>query len=146
MEEWLWARLGVKGALLRRGRLLLLHRRSDLDLWPGLWDLPGGGVEKGGTLEGTLVREVREETGFSVRVGPVLDVSFQWVRIDAEPPFPSVVSSFRCSTRSRGVPRLDQSEHSDFAWVTRSDLRRLAVVPRLRKAMVTALSTQGHQE
>lgn len=141
MAERLWVRVGVKGALLRNHRLLLLRRRTDLELFPGLWDLPGGGVEtQDGSLEEALVREVLEETGFRVRVGPVLDVSFQWITVQAEPRFPSAVASFRCSTRSRGAPRLDPSEHSDLAWVTAGDLQKLVVVPRLRRAMGTALS------
>ena len=139
MAERFWVRLGVKGALLRGNRLLLLRRRNDSDIWPGLWDLPGGGVEKSDTLEGALVREFLEETGFKVRVGPVLDISLQWVPVRAEPRFPSVRSCFRCSTRSRRAPRLDPSEHSEFAWVTRKDLRRLAVIPNLRPAMEKAL-------
>ena len=136
----------MKAALLRKGRLLLLRRRADLDLWPGLWDLPGGGVSKYEDLEGALVREVFEETGFPVHPGPVLDVSFQRVQIGAEPPFPSMVCSFRCSTTSRGAPHLDATEHSDYAWVTRTDLRRLAVVPRLRRAMFRALPARKMRE
>lgn len=138
MAEWLWSRLGVKAALLRNSRLLLLQRRDDLELWPGLWDLPGGGVEKDGTLLGTLVREVREETGFGVRVGRVLDVSFEWVKVRAEPRFPSTVVSFLCATKSRASPRLDRSEHSDFAWVSKRELGKTAVVPRLQRAMESA--------
>jgi 8-oxo-dGTP diphosphatase len=139
MVEWLWARLASKGAIVRKDRLLLLHRRDDIDLWPGLWDLPGGGVEKDGDLVGTLVREVLDETGFRVRVGPVLDVSFAWVKVRSEPRFPSVVVSFRCLSRSRAAPRLDRSEHSDFAWVSKRELGRVAVVPRLKRAMESAL-------
>lgn len=140
MTDGFWVRLGVKGAIFRSHRLLLLRRRNDLDLWPGLWDLPGGGVEKeDGTLDSALAREALEETGFNVRVGPVLDVSFQWIRVRAEPAFPSIVSCFRCSTWQRGQPRLDPSEHTDFAWVRRRDLSGLAAVPRLRRAMERAL-------
>jgi len=146
MVERLWARVGVKAAILRRGRLLLMRRRNDLDLWPELWDLPGGGVEKDETLEGALVREVLEETGYYVRVGSVLDISFQWIQIGAESPFPSLVSSFLCSTRSRSPPRLDVAEHSEFAWVSRRDLRGLAAVPRLRRAMDRALGAPGEKD
>ena len=143
MGQRFWTRAGVKGALLRGNRLLLLRRRDDSDIWPGLWDLPGGGVEKEDTLEGALLREFREETGFRVRVGPVMDVSLQWVPVRAEPPFPSLASCFRCSTRSRGPPRLDRSEHSEFAWVTRRDLKGLAAVPYQRRAMERALIACG---
>lgn len=46
-----------------RGRILL-HRRTDNDLWA----LPGGGMEMDDSLPGTAVREVREETGLDVEI------------------------------------------------------------------------------
>jgi len=135
-----WVRTGVKGALLRRGRLLVLRRRDDSEIWPGLWDLPGGGVEKeDGSLEKALAREFLEETGLRVRVGPVLNVSLQWVPVLAEPTFPSIRSCFLCTTRSRREPCLDSSEHSEYAWVTKGDLGGLRAIPNLRRAMQLAL-------
>ncbi len=41
---------------------ILLHRRSDNDLWA----LPGGAMEIGESISETVVREVKEETGFDV--------------------------------------------------------------------------------
>ncbi|HWM39944.1 MAG TPA: NUDIX domain-containing protein [Streptomyces sp.] len=46
-----------------RGRILL-HRRTDNDLWA----LPGGGMEMDDSLPGTAVREVKEETGLDVEI------------------------------------------------------------------------------
>jgi 8-oxo-dGTP diphosphatase len=40
----------------------------------GSWSLPGGGLEVGETLEAGIAREVAEETGLTVEVGPVLEV------------------------------------------------------------------------
>src|ERR1700680_5060895 len=34
---------------------------------PGVWTLPGGGVDRNETPEEAAIREAREETGFSVR-------------------------------------------------------------------------------
>ncbi len=139
MADYVWVRVGVKGAILRDGLLLLLHRRRDSDICPGLWDLPGGGVEQGATLESTLIREILEETGFRVQVGPILYASMQRLRVKGEPSFPTVRVCFRCTTRSRRLPQLDASEHSGFAWATRRSLGTLRVVPNLRPAMEQAL-------
>jgi ADP-ribose pyrophosphatase YjhB (NUDIX family) len=42
---------------------ILLHRRSDNDLW----SIPGGAMEIGESIAETAVRETREETGLEVR-------------------------------------------------------------------------------
>jgi 8-oxo-dGTP diphosphatase len=49
------------------GRVLLAHN-SKLSAFPGLWTLPGGGVEHGEDPADAVVREFGEETGFRVRV------------------------------------------------------------------------------
>jgi 8-oxo-dGTP pyrophosphatase MutT (NUDIX family) len=46
-----------------RGRILL-HQRSD----NGKWALPGGSIETGDRADQSIVREVKEETGYNVKV------------------------------------------------------------------------------
>ncbi|MDP2848753.1 MAG: A/G-specific adenine glycosylase [Humidesulfovibrio sp.] len=55
------------GVLASRGRFYIQKRRPD-DVWPGLWEFPGGVLEEGETPEQALVREFREET--ELRVAP----------------------------------------------------------------------------
>lgn len=52
-----------------QGRILL-HQRSD----NGKWALPGGAIEVGETADQAVVREVREETGYEVRVVKLVGV------------------------------------------------------------------------
>src|SRR5947208_773903 len=64
--------LGV-GAVVVDGDRVLLVKRGHEPL-KGEWSLPGGAVELGETLETAIVREVREETGLEIDVGPIVDV------------------------------------------------------------------------
>ena len=51
------------GALIIKGYKVLLHHRTDYDLW----DLPSGGMKKGETIFQALKREVKEETGLNIK-------------------------------------------------------------------------------
>jgi ADP-ribose pyrophosphatase YjhB (NUDIX family) len=54
---------------------VLLVRNSGASEFPGLWGLPGGGVEQGEHPDDAVVREFREETGLDVRVLGLRDVT-----------------------------------------------------------------------
>jgi len=58
-------RLGCSATIFNESReKVLLTKRTD----NGLWCLPGGGVDPGESVEETVIREVQEETGLTVRV------------------------------------------------------------------------------
>jgi ADP-ribose pyrophosphatase YjhB (NUDIX family) len=62
-------RLAVRALILRDDRLLVVNA------YPTggreLWCCPGGGVERHVSLPDNLAREVHEETGLAIRVGPL---------------------------------------------------------------------------
>ena len=64
--------VGIGGIIVHEGRVVLVKRRFEPLAWQ--WSIPGGAVEAGETLEACLVREMAEETGFLVEVGPVVEV------------------------------------------------------------------------
>jgi 8-oxo-dGTP diphosphatase len=63
-----------------RGRVLLA-RGSGSSQFPGIWSLPGGGVEQGEHPDDAVVREFREETGYEVRVAGVHAVTADVARL-----------------------------------------------------------------
>ena len=64
--------VGVGAVIVQDGKVLIVKRKYDP--LAGQWSLPGGGVELGETLEDSIVREMLEETGLEIEVGPVIEV------------------------------------------------------------------------
>jgi 8-oxo-dGTP diphosphatase len=67
--------VGVGAILVNPGGELFLARRGpQAKNERGLWEFPGGAVELGERLADALRREIREEYGVQIEVGPLLDV------------------------------------------------------------------------
>lgn len=64
--------VGIGGVIVHEGRVVLVKRR--FEPLAGQWSIPGGAVEVGETLEACVAREMAEETGYVVEVGPVVEV------------------------------------------------------------------------
>lgn len=142
---YLVARVGVKALLFRGERLLLLHRRPDLDLGPGAWDLPGGGVEKDEPLLPALRREILEETGYRVRALALVDAATPVLVLRDGERIPAVILYFRGEIRSGAEPRLDPAEHTEHAWVGRTEARRYRVEPHHAAPVRRAWAREGRR-
>lgn len=90
--------VGVAGvALNERGEVLLAHHvfRDAI-----AWGLPGGAIRYGEQLEDGVRREILEETGISVEVGPLLQVTMH-------PEWPNLTCHFLCAVD--GMPQAQVS-------------------------------------
>ena len=119
-------RLAVRAAILHRDRLLVVNaypgQKSDL------WCLPGGGVEPAQSLPQNLQREVTEETGLTIAVGPpILINEFH----DPGGRFHQVELHFRATLDGSDTITLADPEGvvNRFRWVTRDQLARLRHKP-----------------
>ena len=61
------------GAVVKKGDSIVLVKRTH-EPGKGFWSIPGGLVELGETVKDAVKREVREETGLSVKIDKLIDV------------------------------------------------------------------------
>ena len=73
-----WSGVGV--VVWKGGHVLLIQRGKEP--MRGSWSIPGGSHDLGETVREAAVREVREETGVEIDLGPIVDV-IDTVRRDA---------------------------------------------------------------
>ena len=64
--------VGVGAVIICDGKILLEKRKNDPG--KGKWSIPGGLVELGESVEQTVIREVKEETGLDVEKPEHIDV------------------------------------------------------------------------
>ncbi|MDP6707989.1 MAG: NUDIX hydrolase [Alphaproteobacteria bacterium] len=99
--------------MVRDGLVLLARRSGHRRRYPGVWDVIGGHLEAGESIEETLVREVEEEVGVTPNRFSALG------EIDEPNPEindPHVYHLFTVHDWSGGEPRLASDEHTEIGW------------------------------
>lgn len=121
MEEKIY-HLGIKALIQNKaGEILLLKVNQEKFKNPNpgsYWDIPGGRVLNGSTIEETLSREVEEETG--IKMLDSLEhlttlISNIEIPLTDEKKAGLILSIYRCALFNSINIELSQ-EHTDYAW------------------------------
>jgi 8-oxo-dGTP pyrophosphatase MutT (NUDIX family) len=122
-------------AAVRDGDRLLLTRRSD----NGQWCLPGGGVDAGERPAETAIREVREETGLTIKVTGLLGV-YSDPDLVVRYPDGSRVQIFAICFWAEPVEGIAglSDEVTDVGWFTAAEAAALDIVDTQRPVLATA--------
>ena len=109
----------VAGALIRGTRVLATRRVAGRSQG-GLWEFPGGKIEPGETPQQALQRELNEELGLSVAVGPWMATSEVVVR---DRPLRMRLYEVQ------GTGQLQLHDHDALVWVNAERLLKLRWAP-----------------
>jgi A/G-specific adenine glycosylase len=115
----------VTAAVIRKNGRLLIAQRPTSGMLGGLWEFPGGKVERGESVEECLRREILEELGIEIEVGrPVTQVKHTYTH------FRITLHAFVCRLK-KGRPRAIQV--ADWRWVRLGEMDNFAFAVTDRK-------------
>ena len=113
-------RIVVTAAVIERDDAFLVTRRLEGVHLEGFWEFPGGKCEPGESHTACITREILEELGTGVRVGPeIFAVEHGYTERVVELHF------FACELTGQPEAILGQ----EMRWVCRADLRTLQFPP-----------------
>jgi len=125
------------GAVIVLDDSILLVKRAHPPL-QGQWSLPGGVVEIGETRDEALAREVLEETGLEIEIGPIVEVLDRVQRApDGRVEYHYVILDYLC--RPRAGVLAHGSDADDVRWVRVTDLHDYAVTEKVGAVVQKAL-------
>jgi ADP-ribose pyrophosphatase YjhB (NUDIX family) len=130
--------VGVGGAVVQDGRLLLVRRASRRGR--GNWQVPGGFIEPDETIEQAVIREVMEEANVNAEVEGILGL-----RNRCDPDVGNSLYIVLLLHPVSGEPEPDGKEVDRAAYFTMEEIRALEQVPSINVEIAQrALSIDKH--
>ncbi|HWI20753.1 MAG TPA: NUDIX hydrolase [Vicinamibacterales bacterium] len=116
--------VGVGAVIVRDGKALIVKRAHEPR--KGEWSLPGGMLDLGESLADAVRREVKEETGLDVELGPIIE-TFDRVHRDADGRvrYHFVIIDYVCW--SDDGEAVAGSDAEDVAWVSAGGIEAYGV-------------------
>jgi 8-oxo-dGTP diphosphatase len=129
--------VGVGAVVVRDGRALIVRRAHEPR--KGEWSLPGGLLDLGESLADAARREVKEETGLDVELGPIIETFDRVHRDDhGRIRYHFVIVDFVCWSKTGEA--VAGSDAEAVAWVTAAEIDRYGVNAHARAVIEKGLS------
>jgi len=125
--------IAQKGIIVLNGKILLVKEAvSEEGTNPGLWDLPGGRLAFGEKPVDGLRREIREEVGLEVNVGPAIYLA-EW-RPKIENLQRQIIGVYLICRPITEHVKLSP-DHAEYQWLTPVQAQALPLVTTLKEAI-----------
>lgn len=108
----------VAAIIIHENKILCVQRgENKLPYISEKYEFPGGKIEKGETLEQTIIREIKEELVMEITPDD------QFITVEHQyPDFHLTMHTFKCRCQTRD---LKLTEHIDFKWLALDELESL---------------------
>ncbi len=124
-------------AVIKRGnKFLLCKRRSKLKIWRK-WEVPGGIVNFGESLEDAIKREVKEEIGVEVELVKPIDFFFTNIWKLKKKRIHVFLVGYLCRIK-RGKPKPCDREIEKVKWFSIEEVKKLDCLPGSKEFVLKA--------
>ena len=119
----------------KQGKVLIIQRSDNDDIYPGMWELPSGKREFFESSYNSLIREIKEETGLDVKIIQPCSV-FEY---KIEKP-----NEIRDSTQINFIVTSEitevklSEEHQNYAWISKDEVDKNGMSDKIKKVIQTA--------
>lgn len=121
--------VAAHGIIRKENKILVTRRSLNNEYKPGLWDVPGGKIEAGETVEEGLRREIREESNLEVHIRKI---EYAYTNLDGLPKSQYVILVYVCDYKS-GEVSLSPEEHDAYRWVVPHHIRTINAIHFLKE-------------
>tara|TARA_R100000152_G_C6724419_1_gene149892 strand:+ start:244 stop:681 length:438 start_codon:yes stop_codon:yes gene_type:complete len=100
-------------------KILILKRAAHMNWMPGKWDLPGGHLKKEETAKQAIKREVKEETGLTIK--KIIELG----NINQ-------ITIFKANAGNKNKELSLDDENADYKWISPAKVSEYDFVPFLK--------------
>jgi len=119
MNKQIIQKIVLGGVVIKDGKILILQRHENEEIYPGMWELPSGKRELLESSDASLIREVKEETGIDVEI--IMPFSVFDYQIEKEREIrDSTQINFLVKPISGADIKLSD-EHQNYAWISKEE-------------------------
>ncbi|MEI8067619.1 MAG: NUDIX hydrolase [Candidatus Shapirobacteria bacterium] len=125
-----YTKVAAHALIKKDNKYLVTKRPANDDYMPNFWDTPGGTIDFGEKILDALVREIKEETDLTVKVGNIIFCHNHLSGTERHQ-FELV---YQCEYIGGDI-KLDPEEHSEFKWVTLEEMESLQKITFLEELL-----------
>lgn len=112
-----------------KGEIFAQKRSPDRKKFPNCWDLPGGTVEEGESIELAAKREIKEELNFDVseilEVVKIYDYELPESMRDGKENYKQRIIVIKIKVINTESPSLEEGKVTDYSWFNKDNIQIL---------------------
>ena len=128
-----------KAFIVNDGKLLLVKKSANAPIEPNKWEVPGGRINFGESIEDHIKREVKEEVGIDIEVGEPFDIWTFFIDSYHNNEKIQVVAAARlCKPKSFNINFCghDEADYiSEYDWVPVHEVIKCDLIPNMIPTM-----------